>query len=138
MNYFCSNSETIIALLTSGIIGLAGQTLYIGLSLCELKLKSIPVVETADLSNPRMKLWGLFLGFFVGVALTLTTYWQSTAFTLEQVIAIIAAGYTSTDLLELHTTKAMQIEMNTGEAPEFDTNKQQLIITVNFKHTVKS
>ncbi len=138
MNYFCNNSETIIALLTSGILGAAGQALRVGISLFELKLARNPMVEADDLSTPGQKLWGLFVGFFVGVMLTPVNNLMTLSFTTEQAIAIVAAGYAVSDMLEQLTSMVAQREMSVDSGCEMDADKQPFIVGQKLKNTIKS
>jgi len=100
MDFFCNNCDAIYAALISGILGAIGQALRIGIELFKLSLNKSPLVQTADLSNPGYKLGGIFIGFLVGILLTLITKTEWNSFTSIRVIAIIAAGYAVTHLIE--------------------------------------
>ncbi len=100
MNFFCNNCDAIYAVLISGILGAIGQALRIGIGVYKLNLNKHPLVNAADQSHPSCKLGGIFIGFLVGFLLTLLTKTLSSSFTGIRVIALIAAGYAVSHIIE--------------------------------------
>ena len=100
MNFICNNCDAIYAVLISGILGAIGQALRIGMGLYKLKLEKNPLVKAADLSDPGYKLGVIFIGFLVGIVVTIITNTEWNSFTVLRVIALIAAGYVVTHMIE--------------------------------------
>ena len=104
MDYFCNNCDAIYAVLISGILGAIGQALRIGIGLFQLNLSKHPLVKATDESHPSFKLGGIFVGFAVGMLLTLATNSLFQAYTLPRIITLIAAGYVITYGIEIGAT----------------------------------
>ena len=101
MEFFCNNYDVIFSLLISGILGALGQALRIWIGVYKLNKKNNPLTTTIEGSNAFFTLGGIFIGFLVGIILTLLTDAIYTSFTLERIVALIASGYTVTDCIEI-------------------------------------
>jgi hypothetical protein len=118
MEFFCNNYDTLISLLVSGIWGAIGQALRIWLGVFKLNKKNNPL--GIEGSNSSITLGGIFIGFFVGIILTLLTDTIYTIFSLDRIIMLIALGYTVTDCIEISSTL---IARKQNKASKSDSNK---------------
>lgn len=100
MDFICNNCDAIYAVLISGILGAIGQALRIGMGLYKLKLEKYPLSTVSDQSNPSKRLGVIFIGFLLGIMITIITNTEWNSFTVLRVIALIASGYVATLMIE--------------------------------------
>jgi len=100
MEFLTTNSEAILSLLISGILGVAGQVVRVCIGLRKLYSKRVSLTHYKEETLSTCKLGSIFMGFGVGVALTLLTGTLFHGFSAERVLALIAWGYTVTDIVE--------------------------------------
>lgn len=124
MEFFCNNYDVIFSFLISGILGALGQTLRIWLGVYKLNKKNNPLTTTLEGSHVFFALGGIFIGFFIGIILTLLTDAIHATFSLERIVALIASGYTVTDCIEISSTLLAK-KQNTGF--QSDSNKDSII-----------
>ncbi len=114
----------IFSLLISGILGALGQTLRIWLGVYKLNKKNNPLTTTLQGSHVFFTLGGIFIGFIIGILVTLLTDAIHASFSLERIVALIASGYTVTDCIEISRTRIAK-KQNTGF--QSDSNKDSII-----------
>jgi|GEM_PF-1273347 len=100
MEFLTTNSEAILSLLISGILGVAGQVVRVCIGLRKLYSKRVSLTHYKEENLSTCKLGSIFVGFGVGIALTLLTGTLFHGFSAERVLALLAWGYTVTDIVE--------------------------------------
>jgi hypothetical protein len=118
MEFFCNNYDVLFSFLISGILGALGQTLRIWLGVYKLNKKNNPLTTTLEGSNAFFALGGVFIGFIIGIVVTLLTDAIHASFSLERIVALIASGYTVTDFIEINSTrKAIKKTQDSNQIP---------------------
>lgn len=125
MDYFCNNCDAIFSVLISGILGTIGQALRIGVGLFQLNLNKHPLVNAADESHPSRQLGGIFVGFAIGMLLSLATNSLFHDYMLQRIITLIAAGYTVTYGIEITATYLSKKQKSRYRHSNINQAKQQ-------------
>jgi hypothetical protein len=121
MEFFYNNYDVIFSFLISGILGALGQTLRIWLGVYKLNKKNNPLTTTLEGSNAFFALGGIFIGFIIGILVTLLTDAIHATFSLERIVALIATGYTVTDFIEIRNSNLVRKQI-TGEKSDLIKN----------------
>jgi len=103
-----STQETLLQLVTGGLLGLTGQGLRVVVGLKKLN-------DQAQLSNQKTKdmivtsqlLISLLIGFFAGIlaTLSLSAFGDGTPMNKQTLFSLLGAGYAGTDFIEAFMNK---------------------------------
>lgn len=129
MDYFCNNCDAIFSVLISGILGAIGQALRIGIGLYKLSLGKNPLLTVAELSIPSKKQGVIFLGFTVGILITVLTKTFHLHFSLERIIALITSGYAVTHAIEGAATTLLIKKKSIPKSIDYDTTAKNISYT---------